>query len=33
MCMCSIWDDALYLPLAEKVESARCLNNGEQVRV
>ena len=25
-------DDALYLPLAEKVGSARCLNNGERVK-
>ena len=25
-------DDALYLPLAERVKSARCLNNGERVK-
>ena len=25
-------DDALYLPLAEKVGEARCLNNGERVK-
>ena len=24
-------DDALYLPLGQRIASARCLNNGEQV--